>query len=48
MIDIAIEELTKLLIKQDLKDKKSKHQEIVTIPKVDLIRKSIKLLKMLQ
>lgn len=48
MINIAIEELTKLLIKQDLKDKKSKQQEIVTIPKVDLIRKSIKLLKMLQ
>ena len=48
MIDIAIEELTKLLIKQDLKDKESGKDEIVVISKVDLIRKSIKLLKMLQ
>ena len=48
MIDLAIEELTKLLIKQDLKDKKNRKTEMVYISKTELIKKSIKLLKLIK
>ena len=47
-VDDLIEELTKLLIKQDIKDKKSSQKEILHISKVEAIRRSIKLLKMLK
>ena len=48
MLDIAIEELTELLIKQDFKDKKENNTEIITIKKIDLIKVSIKLLKIIK
>ena len=48
MLDIAIEELTELLIKQDFKDKKENNTEIITIKKTDLIKVSIKLLKIIK
>lgn len=46
MIDEVIEELTKLLIKQDLKDKSNDNVEKITISKVDLFKICIKVLKM--
>ena len=45
MIDIAIEEITKMLIKQDIKDKQQGNEEMVKMRKVDLYKFSIKLLK---
>lgn len=48
MIDIAIEEITKMLIKQDIKDKQQKNIETITITKVSLYKFSIKLLKMIK
>lgn len=48
MIDIAIEELTRLLIKQDFKDKKSNKEEYVKIKKTELIKLCIKLLKLIE
>lgn len=47
MLNEAIEELTKMLIKQDLKDKKD-GVELVSIPKIKIIKENIKLLKLLQ
>ena len=44
MIDETIEELTKLLIKQDFKDK-AEGVEYLKISKVNLIRFCVKLLK---
>ena len=46
MIDDAIEYLTKMLIKQFEKDKEQK--EYINISKQDLLKKSIKLLKMVK
>lgn len=47
MLNDAILELTKILIKQDLKDKKE-GTEIINIPKKKIISENIKLLKLLQ
>ena len=47
MFNDAIQELTKLLIKQDLKDKE-KGVEYIRIPKTQIIKQNIKLLKYLQ
>lgn len=44
MIEETIEELTKLLIKQDLKDKKD-GVEYIKIPKIQVIKENVKLLK---
>ncbi len=48
MIDEAIEEITKMLIKQDIKDKQQKNIETITITKVGLYKFSIKLLKVIK
>ena len=48
MIDDAIEELTKLLIEQDLKEKNEKKIEMVCISKVELIKRIIKFLKLIK
>jgi len=48
MLDVAINELTKILIKQDFKDKKENNIEIVTIKKVDLIKMCIEMLKLIK
>lgn len=45
MIDEIIEELTKLLVKQDLQDKKNNNVEKITISKVNLLKICIKVLK---
>ena len=45
--DIAIEELTKLLIKEDFENK-GKKQEVFKITKQDLIKFSIKLIKTIE
>ena len=47
ILEEAVEELTKILIKQDLKDK-SEGKEYIKISKVDLMKIIIKLLKFLQ
>ena len=47
VIDDGIVELTKMLIKQDIKDKETSI-EYVTIRKTDLIKHSIDLLKLLK
>ncbi len=44
MIDKVLEELTKLLIKQDLKDKQE-GIEIIQLPKINIIKQNIRLLK---
>lgn len=41
----AIEELTKLLIKQDVKDKKQGFDDKIVITKKELIKHSIRLIK---
>jgi hypothetical protein len=48
IVDNAIEDLTKMLIRQDIKDKENNSIEKIVISKVDLIKKSIKLLKLLK
>ena len=48
MNDDVVEELTKLLIKQDMKDKKNGKREEVIITKLELIRHSIRLVKYLE
>ena len=47
MIEEYIEELTKMLIKQDLEDKEN-GTKIVKIPLINIIRENIKLLKMIK
>lgn len=47
-IDEAIQEITKFLIKQDVKDKKQNDKEIISMAKVDFYRFNIKLLKLLK
>lgn len=47
-IENIIAELTKLLIKQDLKDKESSQKEVICLTKVEAIKRSIKLLKMVR
>lgn len=47
MFDDVIQELIKILIKQDLKDKKE-GIEYVKIPKTKLIQENIKLLKLIE
>lgn len=47
-IDEAIKEITKYLIKQDVKDKQNDNIETITIKKVDFYRFNIKLLKLLK
>lgn len=47
-VDDLIEELTRLLIKQDIDDKKRGKKELLVITKVEAIRRSIKLLKLLK
>ena len=47
-VDDLIEELTRLLIKQDINDKKEGKKELLVITKVEAIRRSIKLLKLLK
>lgn len=47
MLEEAIVELTKLLIKQDLKDKKE-GMEYIKIPKQELIRLNINIIKLIQ
>lgn len=44
----AIEELTKLLIKQDIKDKKQGYDDKIVITKKELIKHSIRLIKKIQ
>ncbi len=46
-VDEIVEELTKMLIKQDFKDKE-KGIEYIKIPKIQIIKQNIKLLKYLQ
>lgn len=48
IIDNAIEEITKLIIKQDLNDRKSGKKEMIHCSKVELMRFCIKLLKVLK
>ena len=48
MINDTIEELTKILIKQDLKDKEMGSVECLNISKVDLIKICIKVVKMIK
>lgn len=48
MIEATIEELTKILIKQDLKDKEKGSVEYINISKVDLIKICIKVVKMIK
>lgn len=48
MINDTIEELTKILIKQDLKDKEMGSVEYINISKVDLIKICIKVVKMIK
>lgn len=48
VIDIAIEYLTKMLIRQDMKDKANEKVEYITISKVDFIKHGIKMLKLLK
>ena len=47
-VEDMIEELTKFLIKQDLKDKANKTTEILVISRAEAIKRSIKLLKMIK
>ena len=47
-LDSTIEELTKLLIKQDLKDKDNGKKEILIVSKVEAIKRTIKILKSLK
>lgn len=48
MNNIAIEELTKLLIKQDFAEKEVGKSEYITIKKSDLIKLCIDLLKLIE
>lgn len=48
MIDEAVNVMTKLLIQQDVKDKKSSEVEYIRISKVNLLRLCIRLVKMLK
>ena len=47
-IDDAIEEMTTLLIKQDVKDKRQNKKETVLLTKVDLYKLNIKMLKLIK
>lgn len=47
-LDDVIEELTKLLIKQDFEDKKSKKPKEIKMKQSDLYRLEIKFVKMLK
>ncbi len=47
MIDNLVEELTKILIKQDLKDKQE-GIEIIQLPKINIIKQNIRLLKIIE
>lgn len=48
IIDETISIITKMLIKQDVKDKQRGEKEIIKITKVDLYKFSIKLLKVIK
>lgn len=48
MIDEAIEEITKMLIEQDIKEKNSNSVEIIKMKKIDLYKHCIKLLKVVK
>lgn len=48
MLDESIEELTKLMIKEDFKIKESNHETIIKISKKDLIKFCIKLIKLIK
>lgn len=47
-LDDAIEELTKLLIKQDLEDKKNKRAKEIKMKQVDLYKLEIKFIKLIK
>lgn len=47
-LDDVIEELTKLLIKQDLEDKKSKRTKEIKMKQVDLYKLEIKFIKLIK
>lgn len=47
-MDEALEELTRILIKQDFKDKEAGKVECIKISKVNLIRLCIKLVKLIK
>ena len=48
MIDDTIQELTKILIKQDLEDKNNNSIKMVNMSKVDLIKLNLKVLKLIK
>lgn len=48
MLDESIEELTKLMIKEDFKIKESNRETVIKISKKDLIKFCIKLIKLIK
>lgn len=48
MLEESIEELTKLMIKEDFKIKESNQETIIKISKKDLIKFCIKLIKLIK
>ena len=48
LLEEAIEELTKMYIKQDVADKKNKKEAIIQIKRKDYIKQGINLLKLLK
>lgn len=48
LLEEAIEELTKMYIKQDVADRKNKKEAIIQIKRKDYIKQGINLLKLLK
>lgn len=47
-IDYSLEWLTKEIIKEDAKERKTNKQELITIPRIELLRLVIKFVKLNQ